>query len=135
MKTQDEIIIFAGEVRKKFCKNSFYSPDKLDTLLEIIKNEKGNISSYISSHSIDYINKTIQIQFRKAFIKKFGDDKYNSIVFYSAIDPAMKKFFNRYKTDIYSSMNMEDVMKFYGLPENLFYYISRIDENTVIIAL
>jgi hypothetical protein len=135
MRPQDEIITFTGEVRKKLCKSQFYSVDKLDSLLEIIKNEKGNISSYISSYSIDYTNKTLQIQFRKAFMKKFEDDRYNSIVFYEAIDAAMKKFFERYKTHIYSIMEVEDVLKFYRLPENLFYYISRIGENTVIITL
>jgi len=135
MRQQDEIITFAGDVRQKLCKSQFYSTDKLDTLLEIIRNEKGNISSYISSYSIDYVNKSIQIQFRKAFMKKFEGDRYNSIVFYEAIDAAMKKFFDRYKTDIYSHMSMEEVLKFYSLPENLFYYISRIGENTVIITL
>jgi hypothetical protein len=135
MKPQDDIIIFTGEVRQKLYKNEFYSKDKLDTLLDIIKNEKGNISSYISSYSIDYTNKSIQIQFRKAFMKKFAENRYNSAMFYNAIDPAMKKFFARYKSSIYSMMNIEDVLKFYSLPENLFYLISRIDENTVIITL
>jgi len=135
MKSQEELIIFAGDVRHKLCKNEFYSPDKLDTLLDIIKTEKGDVSNYISSYNIDYTNKTIQIQFRKAFMKKIDGNAYNSMTFYSIIDAIMKKFYNQYKTSIYSLMHVEDVIKFFSLPANLFYYIGRIGENTILINL
>lgn len=134
MRPQDELITFAGEVRQKLCKSEFYSHDKLDTLLEIIGSEKG-MSSYVSTCSIDYVNKTIQIQFRKSFLKKLNEESYSSMAFYSVIDVSMCKFFERYKTSIYSNMNVDDVLKFFSLPKNLFYFINRIGENTVIITL
>jgi hypothetical protein len=135
MTEQDKLITFVGDVRQKLFKNEFYTQDKLDDLLNIISGEEGYMGGYISSHAVDYDNKVIQIQFRKNYMKKFDDDKYNSMAFYNAIDLAMDKFFSNYKTSIYSLLEIKDVLKFFNLPKNLFYHIGRIGENTVIINL
>ena len=112
-KDSNEILIFAGKAREILYKNDFYTSDRLNDLLEVIKNERGVLSSYISSYSIDYDKKIIQIQFRKAFIKKFDEGKYDSITFYDVIDPCLDKLFKKFKTEIYSYFPLEDVLNFY----------------------
>lgn len=135
MKPQDETIMFVGEVRQKLFKNQFYSKDKLDTLLDMIKTERGDLSNYISSHEIDYNNKIIQLQFRKIFITKYEEDSCNALAFYNIMNTVMNKFFDTYRSEVYSMMHVSDVIKFYTLPISLFYLISRLKDNTIMIRL
>lgn len=125
---------FSGEIKRALCKNDFYSKDKLDRLLEII-NTSSRLNSYVSSSNINYDTKTIQLNIRKAYMKKFKDNRYDSLYFYGPINECMNKLFKEYYNDIYSIIGPTNIITFFKIEPSFYYLLSRIGENSLIISL
>ena len=125
---------FSGEIKRLLCKNDFYSPVRLNKLLDII-NTSSKLNSYVSSSNINYETKTIQLNIRKAYMKKFKDNRYNSLFFYEPINECMDQLYHEYFNDIYSIIGGENLLTFFALDSSLYYMLSRIGENSLIISL
>jgi hypothetical protein len=125
---------FSGEIKRLLCKNDFYSPVRLNKLLDII-NTSSKLNSYVSSSNINYETKTIQLNIRKAYMKKFKDNRYNSLFFYEPINECMDQLYHEYFNDIYSIIGGENLLTFFSLDSSLYYVLSRIGENSLIISL
>ena len=125
---------FSGKVKRALCKNDFYSKEKLDKLLDII-NTSSKLNSYVSSSNINYETKTIQLNIRKAYMKKFKDNKYNSLYFYSPINECIYKLYRNYYNDIYSIVGPANIIRVFQIDIGFYYVLSRIGENSLIISL
>lgn len=125
---------FSGKVKRALCKNDFYSKEKLDNLLDII-NTSSKLNSYVSSSNINYETKTIQLNIRKAYMKKFKDNKYNSLYFYGPINECIYKLYRNYYNDIYSIVGPANIIRVFQIDIGFYYVLSRIGENSLIISL
>lgn len=130
MYNTNDRLIFSGQVREKLCKNKFYSEDKLGRLMQIF--ESSQMSSYISSYSIDNTNNLIRLNMRQKFLDKFDERQYNSMDFYDTINFGMNIFYKEFRSMICSILGNNDSLQFYAANKSMFYFIQRI-ENCIII--
>lgn len=128
----NELFKDIGAIRTKLYLGGFYEGDRLEQLVSLIK----ELNSYISSYSIDHINKHIQLQIRKVGLKKI-DEPDDSLSFYPVFNQAIINFFN-INIELIKEIFKEDFQQAYTYLMNntsMLYTISRGGVGSVFLFL
>jgi len=125
----NEKIEFAGTARKNLHRNEFYTEDKIDRLLVLLKETFGGFSKIVENNG----SITILIKDDHTF-DKFGSRKYNSMEYYQYANEAFDKFFKEYRVFIYSIFGPTNAELFYHINPSMLYSLQKID-NSLIITL
>lgn len=117
--------------------NNFYTPEILNEFVNYVRNSS-KLASYISSYYIytDYpLEPEVRFTFRKAYFNRFGEDKFNSMSFYSIFNESMKNVFKNHKETLIKLLgeNMYKTIIAFDTVSAI-YNIYRTEDNIIVIV-
>ena len=127
----NKVLLESADMKAALHKVDFYTENILQEICNNIQSSSG-IGSYVSSYVLYPGEPTpsIRLNLRKAFFKRFGTEKNNSMEFYTHINNAVKQCY------INNIPNISGVIPNYPkllINVPLMYEIYRIDENAVLV--
>lgn len=127
----NKVLLESSEMKAELHKINFYQENILQEICQNIQSSSG-IGSYVSSYVVypGEQNPSIRLNLRKAFFKRFGTEKNNSMEFYTHINNAVKQCY------IDNIPTISTVISNYPkllINVPLMYEICRIDENAVLV--
>ena len=117
----------------------FYSNEIVrECICAIVQNNK----EYITDFHCDWQNKTIQIKFKKAFFKKMETENtnfyiaVNNMVMYPLLDMNVPQLMYAFTANMgQQSPSTEEIMTYMKTYINMFYTMTVISNNTIIMYL
>lgn len=129
----NQVLIESADMKACLHKHNFYTENILNEICSNIQQSSG-IGSYVSSYVIypGEVSPAIRLNMRKAFFKRFKDEKNNSIEFYTHINNAIRQCY------VNNFLQIKEIVPnsprlLLDIP--LMYEIDRIDENVIFIKL